>query len=202
MQAIWVNIWGHLKRLCDIIRGGDHRDKNRLFKSIQVDSIVVPLYKNREKRFCYVGVHLNPPYLTWSFSFLAKNRLKMATGRKACSWLKWPKLDWYQLIRYYNTPRKYQEWLRQPQTSPRHLPDTPKYGTFWPIPDNWDKRKELFQICLNGCLSIACISHPSRQYPEPFRQPQTPSRHLQDTLQTPQKEHFDPSKATRIKGTS
>ena len=38
--------------------GGDHRDKNRLFKSIQVDSIVVPLYKTREKRFVYVGVHL------------------------------------------------------------------------------------------------------------------------------------------------
>ena len=108
------------------IGGGDHRDKNILFESIQVNSIVIPIYKTRGKRIFDFGVHLNPPHLTWNLGFLAQKRLKMATGRKGCSWLKWPQLDWYQLIWYYNTPRKYQESLRQPQTPPRHLPDTLK----------------------------------------------------------------------------
>ena len=82
-------------------------------------------------------------------------------------------------------PRHNPECARHPpdtsQIHSRHPTDTPKYGTFWPIRDNWEKRKQLLKICLNGCLSIACISYPSRQYPEPFRQPpdtfQTPYRH-------------------------
>ena len=35
--------------------GGDHRDKNWLFESILVNSIVNPIYKNREKRFFEFG---------------------------------------------------------------------------------------------------------------------------------------------------
>ena len=44
------------------IRKGDHRDKNWLFESIQVNSIVIPIYKNREKRIFEFGDCLDPPH--------------------------------------------------------------------------------------------------------------------------------------------
>ena len=64
-------------------RGGDHRDKNILFESIQVNSIVISINKTREIFFDF-GV-LNPPHLTRNFAFWAQKRLKMATGRKGYS---------------------------------------------------------------------------------------------------------------------
>jgi len=43
------------------------------------------------------------------------------------------------------TPWQYPESLRQPpdtsQTPSRHPTDTPKYGTFWPIRGNCDKKE-------------------------------------------------------------
>ena len=78
---------------------------------------------------------------------------------------------------------------RVTHTTPRHLPDIfQTHYRHYKILQILTNPRQLGQkeaAIINGCLSIACISHPSRQYPEPFRQPQTPSRHLPDTLQTP-----------------
>ena len=138
------------------------------------------------------------------------NCLKMATRRKWRSWIQWTKLDFYQMSPHH-TP---QTVSKVTQTTPRHLPDTsqtpsrhptdtPKYGTFWPISGNWEKRNKLMKMSQIGCLSIACKSYPPRQYPESLKQPQTPPRHIPDTLKTRQNmARFDQSKATGRKGTS
>ena len=45
-------------------RGGEQNEKNQLFGQPQVNSIVIPIYKNGEKRIFDHWVHLNPPHLT------------------------------------------------------------------------------------------------------------------------------------------
>ena len=112
----------------------------------------------------------------------------MATRRKWRSWIQWTKLDFYQMSPHH-TP---QTVSKVTQTTPRHLPDTsqtpsrhptdtPKYGTFWPIWGNWEKRNKLMKMNQIGCLLIACTSYPPRQYPGSHRQPQMPPRHFPDT---------------------
>ena len=84
------------------------------------------------------------------------------------------------------------------QTPSRHLPDTPKYIIFRPIPGNWEKRNRLIEMSLTGCLFVSCTSYPPdsiqsqsdnpRYLPDTF---QTPSRHLPDTFQTPSRQPAD-----------
>ena len=45
-----------------VSRGGDLQDKSQLFDGSQVNSIVTPIYKNREKRIFEFGVRLDPPH--------------------------------------------------------------------------------------------------------------------------------------------
>ena len=45
------------------IRGGEPNEKNQLFGQPEVNSIVIPIYKNGEKRIFDHWVHLNPPHL-------------------------------------------------------------------------------------------------------------------------------------------
>ena len=48
----------------NIVLGGEPNEKNQLFGQPQVNSIVIPIYKNGEKRIFDHWVHLNPPHLT------------------------------------------------------------------------------------------------------------------------------------------
>ena len=48
--------------LCVWTRGGDLQDKSQLFDGSQVNSIVTPIYKDREKRIFEFGVRLDPPH--------------------------------------------------------------------------------------------------------------------------------------------
>ena len=53
----------HCTFLLRVIRiGGDLQDKSELFDGSQVNSIVTPIYKNREKRIFEFGVRLDPPH--------------------------------------------------------------------------------------------------------------------------------------------
>ena len=73
------------------------------------------------------GVWLFPPSL-----FLAHNCLKMVTGRKWRSWLKWSKFDVYQLS-HHIPPRQCPESLRQPPATSQ----TPyKHPKIWHILTN------------------------------------------------------------------
>ena len=56
---------GHLDvRLFDSLLqvGGEPSGKIQLFNDPQVNSIVIPIYKNREKRIFEFGDRLNPPH--------------------------------------------------------------------------------------------------------------------------------------------
>ena len=66
-------------------RGGDHRDKNWLFESIQVNSIVIPIYKNREKRIFEFGDRFDPPH--WPSKFENHHvRVKIQNCRRPIEW--------------------------------------------------------------------------------------------------------------------
>ena len=56
------------------VGGGEQNEKNQLFGQPQVNSIVIPIYKNGEKRIFDHWVHLNPPHLRWSFRFFGDFR--------------------------------------------------------------------------------------------------------------------------------
>ena len=90
-------------------------------------------------------------------------------------------IDWVDIISPQIVSRVTQTTPDTSQTPSRHPTDTPKYGTFWSIRGNWEKRTQLFQNESNLMLSMACTSYPPRQYPESLRQPpdtsQTLSRH-------------------------
>ena len=47
-----------------LVGGGEPNGKIQLFNDPQVNNIVIPIYKNREKRIFEFGVRLNPPHLT------------------------------------------------------------------------------------------------------------------------------------------
>ena len=46
----------------NILIGGEPNGKNQLFNDPQVKSIVIPIYKNKEKRIFEFGDRLNPPH--------------------------------------------------------------------------------------------------------------------------------------------
>ena len=66
-------------------------------------------------------------------------------------------INWVNVIRPILCP----ESLRQPTDNshtPSRLPtDTTKYGTFWPIRGNWDKRKLPFSVSHHWCDGLDII---------------------------------------------
>ena len=99
---------------------------------------------------------------------------------------------------------------RVTQTTPRHLPDTfqtpyrhPNNGMFFTNPRQLGDKKPANRDQSIGCSSIACTSCPTDSIQSHSDNPQTPPRHIPDTLQTPKIQHiFYQSKATRRQETS
>ena len=161
-----------------------------------MNSIVVPIYKTREKTIFGFGVHLNPPPLTWSFALLAKNRLKMTTGRKWCSWLKWSKFYVHQLSWHHIPPDSIQSHPDNPQTPPRQLPDTlqtpQNIAHFDQSEATGRKGRRYFKMSLIWCYQWLVHHTLPDSIQSHSDNPQTPPRHLPDTLQTPQNmAHFN-----------
>ena len=186
--------------ICPIEVGWDLQDKSQLFYCSQVNSIVIPIYKNREKRIFEFGVRLNLPHLTWNFALFTEEHLKMATGRKWRSWLKWSRLDFYQMSWHHTPP----DSVQSHSDNPRHLPDTSQTPYRHPHiltnPRHLAEKEKTNEDESIGCLLIACTSYPPQAL---SRVTQTTLRHLPDTLQTPRNmAHFDQSRATRRKWTS
>ena len=68
-----------------ISRGGDLQDKIQLFDGSQVNSIVTPIYKDREKRIFEFGVRLDPPH--WPSKFENHHvRVKFQNCRRPIEW--------------------------------------------------------------------------------------------------------------------
>ena len=98
----------------------------------QLDSLSVAPYDVRT----LFGINGGPLEMASDFFppslFLAHNCLKMATGRKWRSWLKWSKFDVYQLS-HHIPPRQCPESLRQPPDTSQ----TPyKHPKLWHILTN------------------------------------------------------------------
>ena len=98
----------------------------------QLDSLSVAPYDVRT----LFGINGGPLEMASDFFppslFLAHNCLKMATGRKWRSWLKWSKFDVYQLS-HHIPPRQCPESLRQPPDTSQ----TPyKHPKIWHILTN------------------------------------------------------------------
>ena len=88
-------------------------------------------------------------------------------------------------------PGSIQGQLDNPQTPPRHPPDTPKYGPFCIIWGSWQKRNQLVKMSEMG----VCTLYPPDSIKSHSDRPQMPPKHLPDTIQTPQNiAHFDQSK--------
>ena len=65
--------------------GGDLQDKSELFDGSQVNSIVTPIYKNREKRIFEFGDRFDPPH--WPSKFENHHvRVKIQNCRRPIEW--------------------------------------------------------------------------------------------------------------------
>ena len=90
----------------------------------QLDSLSVAPYNVRT----LFGINGGPLEMASDFFsqslVLAQNCLKMDTGRKWRSWLKLSKFDVYQLSQRHTPPDSAQSHSDNPETTPRHLPDS------------------------------------------------------------------------------
>ena len=70
---VWINLktyWPNIYRTqVSLVRSMGRGGTKSWFSNVQVNSIVVPIYKTREKRNFEFDVHLKSPHLTWSFAF-------------------------------------------------------------------------------------------------------------------------------------
>ena len=156
-----------------------------LFK-LQVE-FTVTIDKNHGCKKIFWIFHLfNPPPGVWRFE---QDRFEMTTGRKWCSWLKWSKLDFYQISWHHTTPDSIQSHSDNLQAPPRHLPDTfQTHSRHPPILNNPRQlgEKEEANVYESDWVFINCLHFiPPRHYPESLTQPpdtsQTPSRHPSNT---------------------
>ena len=72
-----------------MIRGGEPNGKIQLFNDPQVNSIVIPIYKNGGKRIFEFGDRLNPPHCTPKFEN-PHYRVKKKSCRKPYIWVSKP----------------------------------------------------------------------------------------------------------------
>ena len=91
------------------------------------------------------------------------------------------------MLAYHISPGSIQSYSDNPQTPPRHIPDTLQTPQIRHV-FNQSKatgRQETTNIEFSiGCLSIACTSYPPDSIQSHSDNPQTPPRNFPDNLQT------------------
>ena len=132
------------------------------------------------------------------FCFI-RNRWKMATERKWCSWLKWSKFDFYQMSQHHTPPDSVQSHSDNPQAPHRHLTDD------FQTPPHFEESEATGRKWIGYCRWVTwgvyqLLAHqiPPNSIWSHSDNPQTPHRHLPDTFRTPP--HFEQSEATGRKG--
>ena len=118
----------------------------------------------------------------------------MATGRKWRSWLKWSKFYVHQLSWHHIPPDSIQSHPDNPQTPPRHLPDTlqtpQNMAHFDQSEATGRKGRSYFKMSLIWCYQWLVHHTLPDSIQSHSDNPQTHPRHLSDTLQTPQMRHI------------
>ena len=91
------------------------------------------------------------------------------------------------MLAYHISPGSIQSHSDNPQTPPRHIPDTLQTPQIRHIfyQSKATRRQETTNIEFSiGCLSMACTSYPPDSIQSHSDNPQTPLRHFPDNLQT------------------
>ena len=91
------------------------------------------------------------------------------------------------MLAYHISPGSIQSHSDNPQTPPRHIPDTLQTPQIRHVfyQSKATRRQETTNIEFSiGCLSIACTSYPPDSIQSHSDNPQTPPRHFPDNLQT------------------